>query len=153
MTMMTDEAMMEHAIMLAQKAAAINEVPIGAVVYCQNEIVGEGFNRKETDLNPTAHAEIIALTSAAKELGRWRLHDCTLVVTLEPCPMCAGALVNARLQRVVFGASDQKSGACRTLYNIADDHRLNHRCEVTGGVLEEECVQLLREFFEPKRRS
>jgi tRNA(adenine34) deaminase len=152
MTMMTDEAMMEHAITLAQKAAAIDEVPIGAVVYCEGGIVGEGFNRKETELNPTAHAEIIALTEAAKKLGRWRLHDCTLVVTLEPCPMCAGALVNARLQRVVFGASDKKSGACRTLYNIADDPRLNHRCEVTGGVLEEECVQLLRDFFEAKRR-
>jgi tRNA(adenine34) deaminase len=149
---MTDEAMMEHAIALAHKAAAIDEVPIGAVVFCDGKVVGEGYNRKETDLNPTSHAEIIALTNASKKLGRWRLHDCTLVVTLEPCPMCAGALVNARIDRVVFGASDQKSGACRSLYEIADDPRLNHRCEVAGGILEDECVTLLRNFFEPKRR-
>jgi tRNA(adenine34) deaminase len=148
---MTDDAMMQRAIALAKKALELDEVPIGAVVYCDGEIVGEGFNRKETDLNPTSHAEIIAITDAAKNLGRWRLHDCTLVVTLEPCPMCAGALVNARFDRVVFGASDQKSGACRTLYKIADDPRLNHRCDVTGGVLEKECVQLLRDFFEPRR--
>ena len=150
--MMTDEAMMKHAISLAKNASTLEEVPIGAVIYCDDKIVGEGFNRKETDHNPTSHAEIIAITNAAKQLGRWRLHGCTLVVTLEPCPMCAGALVNARLDRVVFGASDKKSGACRTLYKIADDPRLNHRCEVTGGVLEEECVQLLRDFFEPRRR-
>jgi tRNA(adenine34) deaminase len=150
---MTDEAMMEHAISLAKHAANLDEVPIGAVVYCDGEVVGEGFNRKETDLNPTSHAEIIAIADAAKNLGRWRLHDCTLVVTLEPCPMCAGALVNARIDRVVFGASDQKSGACRTLYKIADDPRLNHRCEVSGGVLEKECVGLLRDFFEPRRLS
>lgn len=143
--------MMVQAIALAKKAAAIDEVPIGAVVYCDGEVVGEGYNQKETELNPTAHAEILAITDAAKKLGRWRLHGCTLVVTLEPCPMCAGALVNARLDRVVFGASDQKSGACRTLYEIADDPRLNHRCEVSCGVLEEECVELLRQFFKPKR--
>ena len=148
---MTDDAMMARAIALARKALELDEVPIGAVVYCDGEIVGEGFNRKETDVNPTSHAEIIAITDAANNLGRWRLHDCTLVVTLEPCPMCAGALVNARIDRVVFGASDQKSGACRTLYKIAEDPRLNHRCEVTGGVLEKECVQLLRDFFEPRR--
>ena len=148
---MTDDAMMARAIALARKALELDEVPIGEVVYCDGEIVGEGFNRKETDVNPTSHAEIIAITDAANNLGRWRLHDCTLVVTLEPCPMCAGALVNARIDRVVFGASDQKSGACRTLYKIAEDPRLNHRCEVTGGVLEKECVQLLRDFFEPRR--
>ncbi len=150
---MHDEAMMWRAIDLAHQASNINEVPIGAAVFCDGEIVGEGFNRKETDHNPTAHAEIIALTNAAKKLGRWRLHGCTLAVTLEPCPMCAGALVNARIDRVVFGASDQKSGACWTLYNIADDPRLNHRCEVTGGVLEDECVSLLQAFFAPKRQK
>jgi tRNA(adenine34) deaminase len=150
---MHDEAMMRCAIDLAHQASNIDEVPIGAVVFCDGEVVGEGFNRKETDHNPTSHAEIIALTNAAKKLGRWRLHDCTLVVTLEPCPMCAGALVNARIDRVVFGASDQKSGACRSLYNIADDPRLNHRCEVTGGVLEDECVTLLQDFFAPKRKK
>lgn len=148
-----DESMMRRAIELARQASNIDEVPIGAVVYCDGEVVGEGFNRKETEHNPIAHAEIIALTNASKKLGRWRLHECTLVVTLEPCPMCAGALVNARVDRVVFGASDQKSGACRTLYNIADDPRLNHRCEVTGGVLEEECVSLLQTFFAQKRQK
>ncbi len=148
-----DESMMRRAIELARQASNIDEVPIGAVVYCDGEVVGEGFNRKETEHNPIAHAEIIALTNASKKLGRWRLHECTLVVTLEPCPMCAGALVNARVDRVVFGASDQKSGACRTLYNIADDPRLNHRCEVNGGVLEEECVSLLQTFFAQKRQK
>jgi tRNA(adenine34) deaminase len=148
---MTDEEMMVCAIDLAKRAFEINEVPIGAVVFCNGEIVGEGFNRKETDNNPTSHAEILALSDAAKNLGRWRLHDCTLAVTLEPCPMCAGALVNSRIDRVVFGASDHKSGACRTLYEIADDPRLNHRCEVTGGVLEKECIKLLRVFFEARR--
>jgi len=148
---MTDEEMMERAIALANKSASIDEVPIGAVVFCGGEVVGEGYNRKETDLNPTAHAEIIALANASKKLGRWRLHDCTLVVTLEPCPMCAGALVNARVDRVVFGASDKKSGACRSLYEITDDPRLNHRCEVTGGVLETACIALLQSFFQQKR--
>ncbi|MDG1137786.1 MAG: tRNA adenosine(34) deaminase TadA [Phycisphaerales bacterium] len=149
--MMTDDQMMAHAIELARSALAIEEVPIGAVVFHNDEVVGEGFNRKETDLNPTAHAEIIALTNAAKKLGRWRLHGCTLVVTLEPCPMCAGALVNARVDRVVFGASDQKSGACRSLYEIADDPRLNHRCEVTSGVREADCIALLQSFFKSRR--
>ena len=148
---MNDEEMMVHAIKLAKQASAINEVPIGAVVFFEGEVVGEGINRKETDNNPTSHAEILALSDAAKNLGRWRLHDCTLAVTLEPCPMCAGALVNSRIDRVVFGASDQKSGACRTLYEIADDPRLNHRCEVTGGVLEKECIQLLGDFFKARR--
>ncbi|MGY8752430.1 MAG: tRNA adenosine(34) deaminase TadA [Phycisphaerales bacterium] len=149
--MMTDEKMMAHALKLARDAMAINEVPIGAVVFHNDKIVGEGFNRKETDLNPTAHAEIIALTNASKKLGRWRLHECTLVVTLEPCPMCAGALVNARVDRVVFGASDQKSGACRSLFTITDDPRLNHRCEVTHGVLEADCIALLQSFFKSRR--
>ena len=148
---MTDDQMMAYAIELAHSALTIEEVPIGAVVFHNDEVVGEGFNRKETDLNPTAHAEIIALTNAAKKLGRWRLHGCTLVVTLEPCPMCAGALVNARVDRVVFGASDQKSGACRSLYEIADDPRLNHRCEVTSGVREADCIALLQSFFKSRR--
>ena len=148
---MHDETMMRNAIALAHQASALEEVPIGAVIYCDGVVVGEGFNTKETTNDPTRHAEMNAITDASKRLGRWRLHDCTLVVTLEPCPMCAGATVNARLDRVVFGASDQKSGACRTLYKIADDPRLNHRCEVTGGVLEEECIGLLQAFFTERR--
>ncbi len=148
---MSDEAMMRNALALADQAAAIDEVPIGAAVFLNDEIVGEGFNHKESTNNPTAHAEIIAINNAAEKLGRWRLHDCTLVVTLEPCPMCAGAAVNSRMKRIVFGAHDQKSGACRTLYNIADDVRLNHRCEITEGILAEECVEKLRVFFKAKR--
>ena len=146
-----DETLMRHALALADQAAAIDEVPIGSAVFLDGEVVGEGFNHKESTNDPTAHAEIIAINNAAKKLGRWRLHDCTLVVTLEPCPMCAGAAVNARIERIVFGAHDQKAGACRTLYNIADDERLNHRCEITEGVLAEECVEKLRVFFKAKR--
>jgi tRNA(adenine34) deaminase len=149
--MLSDEAMMRHALALADQAAAIDEVPIGAAVFLDGEIVGEGFNHKESKNDPTAHAEMIAINNAAKKLGRWRLHDCTLVVTLEPCPMCAGAAVNARVDRIIFGAYDQKAGACRTLYNIADDERLNHRCEITEGVLSEECVEKLHVFFKAKR--
>ena len=150
--MMTlDETMMQHAIALAKQAEAIDEVPIGAVVFQGDEIVGEGFNRKEVDNDPTAHAEMIAISDAAQRLGRWRLQDCTLVVTLEPCPMCAGALVNARMERVVYGASDPKAGACRTLYEISDDPRLNHRCKITSGVLADECADLLSQFFKAKR--
>ena len=150
---MTDEAMMQHAISLAKQASLLDEVPIGAAVFHNGEIVGEGFNTKETSNNPTAHAEMNAIIDASARLGKWRLHECTLAVTLEPCPMCAGAIVNSRLDRVVYGASDQKAGACRTLFKIADDPRLNHRCEVTGGVLETECVELLQQFFKLKRQE
>ena len=146
-----DATMMQHAIALAKQAEAIDEVPIGAVVFQGDEIVGEGFNRKEVDNDPTAHAEMIAIANASQRLGRWRLQDCTLVVTLEPCPMCAGALVNARMERVVYGASDPKAGACRTLYEISDDPRLNHRCEITSGILADECADLLSQFFKAKR--
>ena len=148
---MTDEAMMQHAIALAKQAGAIDEVPIGAVMFQGDEIVGEGFNRKEIGNNPTAHAEMIAIADAALTLNRWRLQDCTLVVTIEPCPMCAGAVVNARVKRLVFGAADQKAGACRTLYEICDDPRLNHRCEITSGILADECADLLKSFFKVKR--
>jgi tRNA(adenine34) deaminase len=147
----SDVTMMQHAIALAMQAEAIDEVPIGAVVFQGDEIVGEGFNRKEVSNDPTAHAEMIAIADAAQRLGRWRLQDCTLIVTLEPCPMCAGALVNARMGRVVYGASDPKAGACRTLYEISDDPRLNHRCEITSGVLEGECADLISQFFRAKR--
>jgi tRNA(adenine34) deaminase len=148
---MNDDAMMRHALTLADQAAAIDEVPIGAAVFLNDEVVGTGFNHKECTNDPTAHAEMIAIHDAAKKLGRWRLHDCTLVVTLEPCPMCAGAAVNARIGRIVFGAYDQKAGACRTLYNISDDERLNHRCEITEGVLANECIEKLQTFFQSKR--
>ena len=148
---MNDEQMMRHALTLADQAAALDEVPIGAAVFFDGDVVGEGFNQKECTNDPTAHAEMIAINNAAKKLGRWRLHDCTLVVTLEPCPMCAGAAVNARIGRIVFGAHDQKAGACRTLYTIADDERLNHCCKITEGVLAEDCVEKLQSFFKVKR--
>ena len=148
---MNDAEMMQQAITLAKQAASLEEVPIGAAIFYDDELVGEGFNTKETTCNPTAHAEMNAIVDASKKLGRWRMHGCTIVVTLEPCPMCAGAIVNARFDRVIFGASDQKSGACRTLYKITDDPRLNHRCDVLGGILEQECVELLQDFFKPRR--
>jgi tRNA(adenine34) deaminase len=149
--MSNDETMMREAIALAKQGGALGEVPIGAVIVHEGKVIGEGFNTKETTNDPTRHAEMNAIRDASNNLGRWRLHECTLVVTLEPCPMCAGAIVNARLDRVVYGASDQKSGACRTLYKIADDPRLNHRCDVIYGVLEKECVELLQSFFKVRR--
>ena len=148
---MTNDSMMRRAIELATHAAQLDEVPIGAVVVHDGKIVGEGYNTKEHGFNPTAHAEMTAIQQAAQRLGRWRLHGCTLFVTLEPCPMCAGAIVSARMDKVVFGARDAKSGACESLYTITNDARLNHRCEVEGGVLEEECVALLQSFFKVKR--
>ena len=148
---MNDEDKMLRAIELAKQAYSLDEVPIGAVIFHGDEIVGEGYNLKEFSGNPMSHAEMIAIEQAAKNLGRWRLFDCELFVTLEPCPMCAGAIVNSRLDRVVFGANDQKAGACETLYAIPQDDRLNHRAEVVGGVLKEECIALLQSFFKAKR--
>ncbi|MBL1217299.1 MAG: nucleoside deaminase [Planctomycetes bacterium] len=142
---------MQHAIMLAHQAAERDEVPVGAVVYRGDQIISEGFNLRECDSDPTAHAEVIAVRAAAKRLGEWRLTDCTLAVTLEPCPMCAGALVNARLGRLVYGASDPKAGAVRTLYTLCNDSRLNHSVEVVGGVCAYECGRLLKDFFKQKR--
>src|SRR5687767_11161920 len=145
--------MMRHAIAEAHKALAADEVPIGAVVVHEptGRIVGRGHNRRENDHDPTAHAEIIALREAARETGHWRLLDCVLVVTLEPCPMCAGAAVNARIPRLVYGCDDPKAGAVRTLYRLCEDDRLNHRVIVEEGVLAEECAELLRGFFRAQR--
>ena len=149
-----DEPLMRAAIALAREAAAIGEVPIGCVVFddAAGRVIGRGYNRRETDHDPTAHAEVLALREAAGRRGHWRLTDCTLVVTLEPCPMCAGAVVNARVPRVVYGCDDPKAGAARTLYRICDDPRLNHRATaVRAGVLADECAALLREFFKAQR--
>ena len=147
------EALMRAAIALARQAASIGEVPIGCVVVddLTGDVVGRGYNRRETDHDPTAHAEVLALRGAARARGHWRLTGCTLVVTLEPCPMCAGAIVNARVPRVVYGCPDPKAGAARTLYQICDDPRLNHRAIVTAGVLAEDCAALLRAFFQTQR--
>ncbi len=146
-----DEAMMRHAIAEARAALDHEDVPIGAVVVQGGRIIGRGHNQREQLQDPTAHAEIIALTAAAQAVGSWRLIDCTMYVTLEPCVMCAGALVNARLTRLVYGAVDPKAGACESLFNIVADPRLNHRVQVLSGVRAGECAQLLRDFFSRQR--
>ncbi len=148
-----DSLFMMRALQLADQAASEDEVPVGAVVVHGNRIVGSGYNQREALNDPTAHAEMIAITQAAATLDSWRLEDCTLFVTLEPCPMCAGAIVQARIPRVVYGARDPKAGAVDSLFRLLDDPRLNHRASVTGGVLGEQCGMLLSEFFAAKRRQ
>jgi tRNA(adenine34) deaminase len=147
-----DQAMMERALGQARCAARMGEVPVGAVVYRGDELLSEAHNLRESGGDPTAHAEVLAIRGAAAKLGSWRLVGCSVAVTLEPCPMCAGALVNARVSRLVFGAADPKMGAVSTLYELCTDARLNHRLEVVSGVLAEPCGRLLSEFF-LKRRS
>ena len=144
---------MREAIAEARNALTADEVPIGAVVVHEpsGRIIGRGYNRRENDHDPTAHAEIVAMRQAARERGHWRLLDCVLAVTLEPCPMCAGAIVNARLPRLVYGCADPKAGAVRTLYRLCEDERLNHRVAVEEGVLAQECAELLRGFFRAQR--
>lgn len=147
----TDEMYMTMALEEARAAQAIGEVPIGAVVVCEGAAVASGHNRREIDADPSAHAEFIAIREAARKLGRWRLSDCTVYVTLEPCPMCAGLMHQARIERCVYGAYDPKAGAVGTLYDLSSDERLNHRFEVTRGVLAEECGGLLSAFFKEIR--
>ncbi|MCA8938573.1 MAG: tRNA adenosine(34) deaminase TadA [Planctomycetes bacterium] len=142
---------MQHALHEATLAYEKNEVPVGAVVVHKDGIVGRGHNLCETLHDATAHAEMIAITAASEAVEDWRLEDCTLYVTLEPCAMCAGAMVNARVGRLVFGAHDPKAGACGTLYDIVCDARLNHRLDVRSGVLAEDCAALLKAFFREKR--
>ena len=146
-----DLARMQRALVLAAEAADAGEVPIAAVVYRGVDILAEAANDREASADPVGHAELRALSAAGKALGHWRLNDCSMAVTLEPCPMCAGAMVNARLGRVLYGADDPKAGACRTLYRIPTDERLNHRLTVLHGVLAGPCADLLRRFFEPRR--
>lgn len=129
------------------KAAAVDEVPVGAVVVDSSGVVASAHNLRRSLNDPTAHAEILALREAARLKGTWHLSDCTLYVTLEPCPMCAGALVNARVGTLVYGAADPKAGACGTLYTITNDPRLNHEVRVISGVLQDECAEVLRQFF------
>lgn len=144
-----DEQMMRRALELACHAAAEGEVPIGAVVYrtATGAMLGEGRNARERDHDPTAHAELLAIRRAAEAVGDWRLNECTLVVTLEPCVMCAGLVVNARVGRLVYGAADPKAGACESLYRVTADRRLNHRPEIVRGLLADESADLLRKFF------
>ena len=146
-----DEHWMRHALMLAQRAQAEGEVPVGAVLIKDGEILGEGWNRPITTQDPSAHAEMMALRTAAQKIGNYRLADTTLYVTLEPCIMCAGAITHARVSRLVFGATDPKAGAVNSVYDVIANPKLNHRLEWTGGVLEMECGSLLREFFKARR--
>jgi len=142
---------MKMAIEQAQIAEENGDVPIGAVIVYQDQIIGKAYNQRELLQDPTAHAEIIALTQAAAFLESWRLHGCTMYVTLEPCTMCAGALVLSRIDRLVYGCDDPKTGAVKSLYKIVNDERLNHTINVTSGVLAEECTSLLQQFFSRRR--
>lgn len=144
---------MRLALREAEAAAAEDEVPIGAVIVHEGRVIASAHNQREQLHDPTAHAEMIAITQAAGVLGDWRLEGCTLYVTLEPCPMCAGASVLARIPRVVYGAADPKAGAAHTLYHLLDDGRLNHRADVKSGVLADECGEILSRFFAQKRRE
>jgi tRNA(adenine34) deaminase len=146
-----DEQFMRTAIEAARIAEDNGDIPIGAVIILENKIIAKAYNQREQLADPTAHAEIIALTQAAAALENWHLNGCTMYVTLEPCPMCAGALVLSRMDRLVYGCDDPKSGACGSLYNIVADGRLNHRLEVTSGVLAEQCREQLQNFFQQRR--
>ena len=147
-----DEKYMRMALEEAELAAAEGEVPIGAVVVCDGEVVARAHNRRENDLDPSAHAEFTAMVAASRALGRWRLTGCTVYVTLEPCLMCAGLMVNARVDRCVYGAADPKGGALGTLFDVSHDPRLNHAFEVTSGILADEAAEQLRSFFRARRR-
>ena len=143
---------MQLALDEAEQALREDEVPIGAVIVCENRVIAAAHNQREQLHDPTAHAEMIAITQAAEARQSWRLDGCTLYVTLEPCAMCAGAIVQARIPVVVYGAADPKAGAVRTLYRLLEDQRLNHRCEVLPGVLAEPCGAILSRFFQEQRR-
>ncbi len=152
-----DSTFMQQALSLARRAMRMGEIPVGAVVVENGvygpRIIGRGFNHREKRSDPTAHAEVVALRAAGRFRKSWQLSDCRMYVTLEPCPMCAGALVNARIRRLIFGAFDPKAGAAGTLYQITNDPRLNHRMETAGGLMAEESAALLREFFTARRKS
>lgn len=148
-----DEKYMILAIEEAKKAEKIGEVPIGAIIVYKNNVLATGFNIRETKQKTLSHAELIAIEEANRKIGSWRLEDCTLYVTLEPCPMCAGAIVQSRIKRVVYGAADPKAGCAGTLLNLLDDHRFNHQVQIEKGVLESECSTLLTNFFRNLRKK
>ena len=152
-SMENDNFFMQMALAEAQKACALGEIPIGAVVVRGGQVVGKGYNCNETNKDPSCHAEILAIKEACKALGGWRLPGCTLYVTVEPCSMCAGAIVLARIERLVIGTDNPKAGACGSLYNIVEDERLNHRVSVTRGVLKDECSSMLKDFFAMLRNN
>ena len=145
------EYWIKKAIRLAEKALSEGEVPVGAIVVKDNKIIGQGYNQRETLNDPTAHAEIIAITAASNTINDWRLNDCSIYVTKEPCPMCAGAIINSRLKHLIFGAYDDKKGCCGSLYQLCGDKRLDSITSVKGGVLADECSMILKEFFSSKR--
>jgi tRNA(adenine34) deaminase len=147
-----EEWFMQRALELAYQAMQKDEVPVGAIIVHERRIIAAAYNQREQLQDPTAHAEMIAITQAAAEMKSWRLTDCTLYVTLEPCPMCAGAILQARIPRVVYGANDPKAGAVLSLYQLLNDDRLNHRVEVLSGVKADACGRVLTEFFDGKRR-
>lgn len=151
--MKDDNYWMERALHLARQAEASGEVPIGALIVKDDKIIGRGFNQRECRNDPSAHAEMIAIRQAARKLNAWRLSGATLYVTLEPCPMCMGAILLARIERLVFGCLDPKGGAAGSLYNLAEDPRFNHRVELTSGVMKAECSEILSSFFRKLRRD
>lgn len=157
LTALTEEELHEYwmrrAIAEAHKAEALGEVPIGAVIVRNNEIIGRGYNLRETTLDSTAHAEMVAIREASEVIGAWRLLDCSLYVTLEPCPMCAGAIVQSRVPRVIFGTADPKAGCAGTLMNLLQEPRFNHRTEVICDVLQSECSSMLTQFFRRLRKK
>jgi len=150
---MNDEFYMKEALREAQKAYEKDEVPIGAVAVYKNQIIGRGHNQTELLKDPTAHAEILAITAAANALSSWRLNDVEMFVTVEPCIMCSGALVLARVKRIIFGARDEKFGGCGSIFNIVEEEKLNHRIKVTTSVMEKEAAALMKSFFEKKRKK
>ena len=150
---MTHEVYMKMALQQARQALEEEEVPVGAIiVQGGHRVIAAAYNQREQLRDPTAHAEMIAITQAAESLGDWRLEDCTLYVTLEPCPMCAGAILQARIPHVVYGATDSKAGAVNSLFHLLDDQRLNHRCQVIPGLLAAPCGEMLTRFFQAQRR-
>lgn len=151
--MATDDVFMQEALAQAKNALAMDEVPVGAVVVREGEIIASGFNKPISTQDPTAHAEIIALRAAAEVLKNYRLPGCEMYVTLEPCAMCVGAMIHARIARVIFGASDPKTGACGSVINLFSEEKLNHHTALQGGVMEKECAQLLKDFFADRRKN
>ena len=142
---------MRHALLKAQNAYESNEIPVGAIVVLDNKVIGRGYNQREMLNDPTAHAEIIAITAAANTIEDWRLNECVLYVTKEPCAMCAGAIINSRLKMVVFGCYDKEMGCCGSLYQLCGDSHLKNNTAVRGGIMEEECLSIIRDFFQIQR--
>jgi tRNA(adenine34) deaminase len=150
---MEQEKFMKQALVQAQKAYDIEEIPVGAVIVKNGQVIARAYNKKETNNNPIAHAEILALEKATKKLNRWRLDDCDLYVTLEPCPMCAGAIIQARIKNLYIGTNDPKTGACGSVLDLLSDYKFNHKVHVEKGILQPECEKILKDFFKQLRNK